>query len=264
MEEAKNYPTMIIPDGTDISVNEQGLLSIRTPGNLVIQNSAKYSIIESSNGSVRIDPGVAVEAISVRAQDTCFVAGSLTAWRVKAAKIILEKEAHANIMLQEADRLELDRAARLVGNFASEKELYIMLGRFSRQLQDLPGSLQAGESSPRIGTTTAPNSGEGDPGEVFVSPDGEEEPASSGTSQVEEILSLLVMTLEREIGREDLGAPGRQALAQLMEDIRNRDYEKLETRAPFLLSQVSSQTEELQKAGQLLDRLKILVGPLSS
>lgn len=264
MEEAKNYPTMIIPDGTDISVNEQGLLSIRTPGNLVIQNSAKYSVIESSTGSVRIDPGVTVEAISVRAQDTCFVAGSLTAWRVKAAKIILEKEAHANIMLQEADRLELDRAARLVGNFASEKELYLMLGRFSRQLQDLPGSLQGGESSPRIGTETTPSARESEPGEVFVSPDGEEEPDLAETSEAEDILSLLEMTLEREIGREDLDAPGRQALAQLMEDIRKRDYEKLETRAPFLLSQVSLKSEELQKAGKLLDRLKNLVGPLSS
>ena len=39
MEEAKNFPTMIIPKGTDISVNENGQLSIRTPGNLVIQNS---------------------------------------------------------------------------------------------------------------------------------------------------------------------------------------------------------------------------------
>ncbi len=263
MDEAKNYPTMIIPDGTEIAVNEQGLLSIKTPGNLVIQNSAKYSIIESSNGSVRIDPGVSVEAISVRAQDTCFVAGSLTAWRVKASKIILEKEAHANIMLQEADRLELDRAARLVGNFASEKELYLMLGRFSRQLQDLPESLQAGEVSARIGAS-APGDAEREKGDVFVSPDGEEESSPEDDGDVEEILSLLRMTLEREIGREDLDAVGRQALAQLMEDIRKKDFEKLEARAGFLLSQVSSQTEDLQKAGRLLKRLKNLAGPLSS
>ena len=54
MEEAKNFPTMIIPNGTDVSVNEHGQLSIRTPGNLVIQNSGVYSVIESASGSVRI------------------------------------------------------------------------------------------------------------------------------------------------------------------------------------------------------------------
>jgi len=34
MDEVKNFPTMIIPNGTDISVNENGQLAIRTPGNL--------------------------------------------------------------------------------------------------------------------------------------------------------------------------------------------------------------------------------------
>ncbi len=131
MEDTKNFPTMIIPQGTEIAVNEQGQLSIRTPGNLVIQNSGVYSVIESGSGSVRIDPDVQVEAISVEAADSCFVAGELTAWRVHADKIILEKGAQANIMLQESQTLELDRNARLVGNFASEKELYLMLGRFS-------------------------------------------------------------------------------------------------------------------------------------
>ena len=42
MDEVKNFPTMIIPNGTDISVNENGQLAIRTPGNLVIQNSGVY------------------------------------------------------------------------------------------------------------------------------------------------------------------------------------------------------------------------------
>jgi len=54
MEDTKNFPTMIIPQGTEIAVNEQGQLSIRTPGNLVIQNSGVYSVIESGSGSVRI------------------------------------------------------------------------------------------------------------------------------------------------------------------------------------------------------------------
>ena len=50
-----NFPTMIIPRGTEIRVNQSGQLSIKTPGNLVIQNSGKYSEIESINGSIRIE-----------------------------------------------------------------------------------------------------------------------------------------------------------------------------------------------------------------
>ena len=231
----------------------------------MIQNSAKYSVVESSNGSVRIDPGVSVEAISVLAKDTCFVAGKLTAWRVRASKIILEKEAHANIMPQEAQALELDRAARLVGNFASEKELYLMLGRFSRQLHELPESLLPGENVPGVGgADPGLLSSPADNGEVFISPDGEEGSAPEDSDRVEEILSLLRMTLEREIGREDLETAGRQALAQLMEDVRKKDFEKLAGRSSYLLSQVVPGTEELKKAGRLLERLKILAGPLSS
>ncbi len=100
MEEERNFPTMIIPNGTRIEVNDHGQLSIRTPGNLVIQNSGSYSVVESGNGSIRIDPGVKVEAVSIQAADACYIAGTLTAWRVKAQKILLEKGAQAYIMLQ--------------------------------------------------------------------------------------------------------------------------------------------------------------------
>jgi len=160
MEEVKNFPTMIIPNGTDISVNENGQLTIRTPGNLVIQNSGVYSVIESASGSVRIDPDVKVEAVSVQAAESCFVAGQLTAWRVRARTITLEKGAQANIMLQESESLELDRNARLVGNFASEKELYLMLGRFSRQLRDLPNGVFARDEG-RAASPTAPGAERG-------------------------------------------------------------------------------------------------------
>jgi len=34
MDEDRNFPTMIIPNGTEILVNGHGQLAIRTPGNL--------------------------------------------------------------------------------------------------------------------------------------------------------------------------------------------------------------------------------------
>src|SRR5207244_6346746 len=141
-----NFPTMIIPRGTEIRVNNQGQLSIKTPGNLVIQNSGTYSEIESINGSIRIEENVTVEAVSIRAGQACFIQGTLTAWRVHAKKITLEDRAKAFIMLQESEHLEMSRTARLVGNFANEKELFFMMGKFTPQLKELPGGVDMGSS----------------------------------------------------------------------------------------------------------------------
>ncbi|MEE4271882.1 MAG: hypothetical protein V2I67_09410 [Thermoanaerobaculales bacterium] len=245
MEDSKNFPTMIIPHGTAISVNEQGQLSIRTPGNLVIQNSGVYSVIESESGSVRIDPKVQVEAISVDAADSCFVAGELTAWRVHADKIILEKGAQANIMLQESNTLELDRNARLVGNFASEKELYLMLGRFSRQLRELPDGLFAGNhreplpaadpSLPENTATAGPAAKEDDP------------------QQREEMLALVKVIVERELAGTS-AADSRQALEKLLELVRSGNADALGESYATLMGAVAKPSSDLEKAKAMLDR----------
>lgn len=241
MEDNKNFPTMIIPQGTEVAVNEQGQLSIRTPGNLVIQNSGVYSVIESGSGSVRIDPDVQVEAISVEAADSCFVAGELTAWRVHADKIILEKGAQANIMLQESQTLELDRNARLVGNFASEKELYLMLGRFSRQLRDLPEGLFTGsrrESLPKNGRTLPPPS----------------EFADVDKQQREEMLALVRVIVERELAGK-VGDTERQALEELLGLVRSGNEAALAEAYAGLLDRVKKPSSDLGKGRAMLDRI---------
>jgi hypothetical protein len=252
MEDERNFPTMIIPTGTDISVNEHGQLSIRTPGNLVIQNSGSYSLIESGNGSVRVDPGVKVEAVSVQAADSCYVAGELTAWRVKARKITLEKGAMAYIMLQEAEQLELDRTARLVGNFASDKELYLMLGRFSRQLRQLPEGLKPG-ADVAAEPFLPPEAQEAD--EPFVAPDGESDPSGERMQERQEVLSLVRVIIERELGRKTLGEQGRAALEDLLELVRNGELEPLGKGYAYLLSQVESGSGDLEHAQEMLARL---------
>jgi hypothetical protein len=258
MEEARNFPTMIIPKGTEIAVNDQGQLSIRTPGNLVIQNSGVYSVIESGSGSVRIDPEVKVEAVSVQAADSCFVAGELTAWRVQATKITLEKGAQANIMLQESESLELDRNSRLVGNFASEKELYLMLGRFSRQLRQLPDNLSRSEREqaqiasaagalPSLDETpTADDDGPAD-NELGVS--------SDRSQQQEELLATARKILEREIGRHSSSESSRRALEKLLELVRTKDLEALREGFGYQFSQVEEPSDELGKAKELLATL---------
>src|SRR5207237_718017 len=145
---AEQFPTMIIPRGTEIKLNVHGQLSIKTPGNLVIQNSGNYSEIESTNGSIRIEENVAVEAVSVKAGQVCYIQGTLTAWKVRAKRITLEDRAKAFIMVQESDLLELSKSARLVGNFANEKELYLMMGKFSSQLRELPGAVDMHSHAP--------------------------------------------------------------------------------------------------------------------
>jgi len=248
VDEVKNFPTMIIPNGTEITVDEQGQLSIRTPGNLVIQNSGVYSVIESGSGSVRIDPEVKVEAVSVQAADSCFVAGELTAWRVRARSITLERGARANIMLQESETLELDRNSRLVGNFASEKELYLMLGRFSRQLRELPENLNRSQrEASRFSAELTP----------APTIDSGSEVDSTGRSrqQREEVLSLARVILERELGASSTSGTSRAALERLLEMVRSGDPGTLREGLAYQLSQVEQPSAELEKAAQLLRSL---------
>src|SRR5919112_4151045 len=146
---------MIIPRGTEIRVNQHGQLSIKTPGNLVIQNSGIYSEIESTNGSIRIEENVTVEAVSIRAAQACFIQGTVTAWRVHAKRITLEDRAKAFIMLQESDSLELSKSSRLVGNFANEKELFLMMGKFTPQLRELPAGVDLHAHAPLADTRPA-------------------------------------------------------------------------------------------------------------
>ena len=128
-------PTLIIPRGTRIEVDPEGLLSIHAPGNVVVQNSGKYGTLESMGGSIRIDRGVEVEAATVRCAQTCYVQGHLTAWKVNARSLHLEDGARAHVVFQETQRLEIGRDARLVGNFSSEKELVGLFSRFASQVR---------------------------------------------------------------------------------------------------------------------------------
>lgn len=206
--EQANFPTMIIPRGTEIKVNANGQLSIKTPGNLVIQNSGTYSEIESTNGSIRIDENVTVEAVSIRAGQACFIQGTLTAWRVHAKRITLEERAKAFIMLQESEHLELARNARLVGNFSNEKELFFMMGKFSPQLKELPGAVDL-SATPAVEARPA----------AIAAP----EVSAAGGDQLRMAQSLL----EREIGRTDLAPAEAEALREVLYALRERNVTRV-------------------------------------
>lgn len=242
-----NFPTMIIPRGTEIRVNAHGQLSIKTPGNLVIQNSGVYSEIESTNGSIRIEENVTVEAVSIRAGQACFIQGTLTAWKVHAKRISLEDRARAFIMLQESEHLELAKSARLVGNFANEKELYLMMGKFSPQLKELPAAVDMGGTQPglhrEIPATERPTT-------MKI-------PAMTVAQQPQltddEHLRAAQMLLEREVARPDVTGPEADALREVLFGLRERNLPRVSLIWRDAFAEVKVLSDNLRQAYEHLE-----------
>jgi len=232
-----NFPTMIIPRGTEIRVNQHGQLSIKTPGNLVIQNSGLYSELESTNGSIRIEENVTVEAVSIRAAQACFIQGTVTAWKVRARRITLEDRAKAFIMLQESESLELSKSSRLVGNFANEKELFLMMGKFTAQLKELPGSVDMASPTPLA---------EG----VRTSIAAPQPPRDEGAEHLRSAQALL----EREMTRTDLAPAETEALREVLYALRERNLPRIANVYRDALGEVKAPSESLRLALEHLDR----------
>ncbi len=226
-----NFPTMIIPRGTEIKLNSHGQLSIKTPGNLVIQNSGNYSEIESTNGSIRIEENVTVEAVSVRAGQACFIQGTLTAWKVHAKKITLEDRAKAFIMLQESESLELSKSARLVGNFANEKELFLMMGKFTGQLKELPGTVDMGSPTPLA---------EGRPPQIT-------------TSDIDHLRAAQSL-LEREVARPDLSPQESEAVREVLYALRERNLQRVSLVFRDAFRELRTPSEGIRKAQEHLEK----------
>jgi hypothetical protein len=241
--DSANNPTMIIPRGTEIRINSNGQLSIRTPGNLVIQNSGTYSELESTQGSIRIEDNVSVEAVSVRAAQACFIQGTLTAWRVHAKKIALEDRAKAYIMLQESEQLELSKGSRLVGNFANEKEIFLMMGKFTTQLKELPGNVDMNSPTPlgesrAIPTTATPTAGRADRAQV----------------ELPEPLRQAMLMMEREIRRPELDAHSAEVLREVVFSLRERNIPRTEVVYRDAFAEIAAPSDTLRQAYELLER----------
>ena len=242
-----NFPTMIIPRGTEIRVNSHGQLSIKTPGNLVIQNSGIYSEIESTNGSIRIEENVTVEAVSIRAGQACFIQGTLTAWKVHAKRIALEDRARAFIMLQESEHLELAKTARLVGNFANEKELFFMMGKFSPQLKELPGAVDmSGGSQPREVTMERPTTMKIP---AVTSPGNTAQPQTSE----EEHLRVAQALLERELARTDLAANDAESVREVLFGLRERNLQRVGLIWREALADLRTKSDSIRAAAEHLE-----------
>ena len=252
-----NFPTMIIPKGTEIRVNVHGQLSIKTPGNLVIQNSGTYSEIESTNGSIRIEENVTVEAVSVRAGQACFIQGTLTAWKVHAKRITLEDRAKAFIMLQESEHLELSKSARLVGNFSNEKELFFMMGKFSPQLKELPGTVDM-SSHPSVPESRPSgwlaSSSSAAPSPTISAPAATTQQMPANREDPADHLRNAQSLLERATGRSDLGAADSDAMQEVLYALRERNVTRVGSIYREALAGARAQSETVRQAADHLDR----------
>lgn len=260
-------PTMIIPRGTEIEVDPHGQLSIRAPGNLVIQNSGAYGTIESLGGSIRIDHNVEVEAVTVRCAQTCFVQGSLTAWKVEAESLHVEETAQAQVVLQETEHLEIGRDGRVVGNFGSEKELFLLFSRFAKQVRSLPFYFERrGEETPELAS-----SGEAEELEDVDAVDGEivddepepreaaesapempARPVARATENLPEPLFFALVLLERDAAREEYGPTSQRVLEEIIHLLQDRDLETLRHTHRTLFSRILEPRADVRRARELV------------
>lgn len=264
-------PTMIVPPGTAIQVDPQGQVSIRTPGNLVLQNSGAYATLESVSGSIRIEPTVHVEAVTVRCAETCLVQGSLTAWRVVAKMLHVDGDAEVHVVMQETEKLEVGRNGRVVGNFRSEKELYELFSRFATNVRALPMPIAGGEP-PAVSTVVAevsepPSSGNGrrteprepEPfllGDELEAEDVEvrERPRASRATtampppSLPDPLSLALVLLEGNQTPESTTRAARRSLAELVRLLRDCDLDTLRHTYKTLFARLSDGGEAVRRA----------------
>lgn len=238
--ESPESATMIVPRGTVIEVDARGQLSISTPGNLVLQNSGSFGNLESVHGSIRIEHGVEVEAATVRCAEACYIQGSLTAWKVTARTLHLEETAQAHIVLQETEGLEVGRGARLVGNFSSEDELFLLFSRFAEQVRGLPIATSR-RRRPRS-----------------VAADGEvvralsEGPGDDGAGTLPEPLEFAQTLLVRELEEEDLSAPAARVLREVVKLLDEGDVETLRHTHRALFAKIDEPTDGVKKASWLV------------
>lgn len=254
---------MIVPQGTEITVDTHGQLSIRTPGNLVLQNSGSFGTLESVHGSIRIDREVDVEAATVRCAETCYVQGSLTAWKVIARVLHLEDTARAHVVLQETESLEIGRGARLVGNFASEDELFGLFARFREQVRSLPvyssrrrpPAAPARPGEPELVRVLAEGkNGEGGEAAAAESEEaGDGADSRQGDGQLTEPLRFAATLLTREEENPDLSDGSRRVIHEVSKLLDEGDVETLRHTHRLLFDKIPEATDGLRKAEWLIE-----------
>ncbi|MCP4201400.1 MAG: hypothetical protein GY769_05630 [bacterium] len=203
----------------------------------------------------------------------------------------LEEAAKANIVFQEADRLEVGQNARLVGNFSTEKELFLLFSRFANELRSLPlfaerkkvpgGAETADDQSPeRLLADVASVATE----VIESTPVGEEvvaesasrdgvESSSRGTFEASaappeseggfgpksddplpDPLFYSLVILEREYTRPSYGPTAQRAIEEIVKLLRDRDLETLGLTYRTLFGRIVEPGRDVERVYELLGR----------
>lgn len=242
-------PTMIIPEGTEVRADAQGQLSIRTPGNLVLQSSGRYGVIESLGGSIRIEQGAKIEAVQLKCPGACYIQGELTAWRVTAKEIHLDEAARASIVLQEAEQVEVGRESRLVGNFGSEKELFLLFSRFAREVKSLPLFGEGSKTAPPAELAHGPRSD----GELDEMVEDAEVLDADSEDELPERLVFARVLLEKAAEGNQLQGLTRRKVAELLQLLRESDLVTLRHTYRTLLQLREAPGAEIRRAFELIE-----------
>jgi hypothetical protein len=139
-------------------------------------------------------------------------------------------------MLQESEALELSKTSRLVGNFANEKELFLMMGKFTAQLKELPGSVDMHAPTPLAESPRQSISAAG--------------PREDGA----EHLRVAQTLLEREMVRPDLQPSEAEPLREVLYGLRERNITRVGSIYRQAFSELRSQSDSVRQAQEHLDR----------
>jgi hypothetical protein len=150
-------------------------------------------------------------------------------------------------VLQETEELQIGRQARLVGNFTSEKELFLLFSRFARQLRSLP--LFSEQKRPE-------ELGDGEGPELLLEATRAAEPQErrpeSAPRELPDPLFFALVLLEREFSMSAYGPTSKRAIEELIKLLQARDLETLRLTYQTLFNRVVEPGRDVDRAHELV------------
>jgi hypothetical protein len=180
---------------------------------------------------------------------------------VSAHSLQLESQARASIVLQDTKELSIGKGAQLVGNFSSEKELFVLFSRFAEQLKALPLFAKRGSETQELT--------EGDETATLVLPVAREpeaiadepEESLSLDSELPDPLFFALILLEREFARSAYGPTSQRVIEELIKLLQERDLEALGLTYRTLCGRIVEPGGDIRRAFDLMETYFSLPSP---
>ncbi|HXH94077.1 MAG TPA: hypothetical protein VNN25_21050, partial [Thermoanaerobaculia bacterium] len=134
---------------------------------------------------------------------------------------------------------------RLVGNFSNEKELFFMMGKFSPQLKELPGTVDMSTPATIEGRVPA----------AWIPPGSQPgmTPTPAHREENGDRLRVAQSLLEREIARTDLAPAEAEALREVLYALRERNVTRVGGIYRGAFAELKTQSEGVRQAFEQLD-----------